>query len=100
MDWAWKIGNEVFIDTSEFLVRMSTSLPTGAVDDTRSKFEGRLYILAMEGANIFLGKQWLETLGAVVTGNYKYFTMDFNYQDKQIRFQGDTPSHISNGSLK
>lgn len=58
-----------------------------------------LYVLAMEGANIVLGIQWLETLGSVTT-NYKTMSMEFCYKGKQIQFQGDTPSHISNGGLQ
>lgn len=58
-----------------------------------------LYVLAMEGANIVLGIQWLETLGAV-TCNYKKLTMEFQHQGKAVCLQGDTPLQISNGGLK
>lgn len=53
----------------------------------------------MEGANIVLGVQWLETLGAV-TIDYKNMTMEFGYQGKLIKLQGDTPALISNGGFK
>lgn len=58
-----------------------------------------LYVLAMEGVNIVLGIQWLETLGSVTT-NYKTMSMEFCHKGKQIQFLGDSPSSISNEGFK
>lgn len=52
-------------------------------------------MLAMEGANIVLGIQWLETLGAV-TCNYKTLTIEFQHMGKMVCFKGHTALQISN----
>lgn len=46
-----------------------------------------LYVLVMEGVNVVLGIQWLETLGAV-TCNYRKLTMEFQHQGEVCVFTG------------
>lgn len=53
----------------------------------------------MEGANIVLGVQWLETLGMVTT-DYKNMIVEFSHQGKSIKLQGGTLALISNGGFK
>lgn len=64
--------------------------------------EQDLYVLPMEGANLVLGVQWLETLGPVVT-NYKELTLQFEKQGSKVTFQGIphlAESEISGGGLR
>lgn len=48
-----------------------------------------LYVLGMEGTNIVLGVQWLETLGPV-TKDHKNLTMDFKLGDRNCHLKGET----------
>ncbi|XP_040870975.1 uncharacterized protein [Glycine max] len=48
-----------------------------------------LYVLAISGANIVLGVQWLRTLGPVLT-DYTKLCMQFFFQDQLVTLQGDT----------
>lgn len=88
----------VFIGSGEYLVcqEVCRQVPRTIQEVTMTE---DLYVLTMEGANIVLGIQWLETMGAV-TCNYKHLTMEFQHQGRQVCLQGDTPSQISNGGLK
>lgn len=59
-----------------------------------------LFLLAIEGANVVLGVQWLETLGLVLT-NYRTLTTEFLQVDSRI--QGDPfliRKALTKGSLK
>lgn len=89
---------KVFIGSGEYLVcrEMVRQVPLTIQEVTLNE---DLYVLSMEGANIVLGIQWLETLGAV-TYDYKKLSMEFENQGKKINFQGDLPSQVSNNSLK
>lgn len=61
-----------------------------------------LYVLMMEGENLVLGVQWLETLGPVMT-DYKKLTLQFEDQGSIVKFQGIprlTKSEISGGGLR
>lgn len=56
----------------------------------------------MEGANVVLGIQWLETLGVVKT-NYKELTMEFELLGRTIKLQGNSQiaeSVISGNGLR
>lgn len=56
----------------------------------------------MEGANIVLGVQWLETLGPIMT-DYRHLTIQFDVQGSPVKFQGIphlVDSAISNGGLR
>lgn len=56
----------------------------------------------MEGANVVLGVQWLETLGVVKT-DYKNLSLEFNYGEKVVKLQGSSQlanSGVSNQGLR
>lgn len=55
-----------------------------------------LFVLTMEGMNVVLGVQWLETLGTVRT-NYKNLTLEFDGGEGTVRLQGD--SHIADSAI-
>lgn len=60
------------------------------------------FILAMEGANLVLGVQWLQTLGPV-TKDHKALTMDFKIDGKEYHLQGDcqlNPDGVTTSGLK
>lgn len=60
-----------------------------------------LYVLTMEGANVVLGVQWLETLGPVLT-DYKQLSIQFDHQGTKVKFQGNphlADSEILGGGL-
>lgn len=60
-----------------------------------------LYVLTMEGGNVVLSVQWLETLGSVLT-DYKQLTIQFEDQGSSVKFQGIphlVDSAISNSGL-
>lgn len=89
---------KVFISSGEYLLCQEVCRQVPLTIQEVTMIED-LYVLTMEGANVVLGIQWLETLGAV-TCNYKNLTMEFQHQGRHVCLQGDTPSQISNGSLK
>lgn len=91
----------VYIGSGEYLIcRGLCEQVTICVQEATIK--QNLYVLTMEGANIVLGIQWLETLGVVKT-NYKELTMEFELLGKTIRIQGDsqvTETAISGKGLR
>lgn len=61
-----------------------------------------IFVLTMEGANVVLGVQWLETLGVVKT-DYKNLSLEFNYGEKVVKLQGSSQlanSGVSNQGLR
>lgn len=77
----------VYIGSGEYLIcRGLCQQVTICVQDASIKQD--LYVLIIEGANIVLGIQWLETLG-VVKINYKELTMEFDLLGKVINLQGN-----------
>lgn len=47
-----------------------------------------LFVLTMEGENVVLGVQWLETLGVVKT-DYKQLTLEFDCGDTVVKLKGN-----------
>ncbi|XP_073021562.1 uncharacterized protein [Primulina eburnea] len=48
-----------------------------------------LYALPIQGVEIVLGVQWLQTLGPILQ-DYNKMTMEFNWQDTRIQLHGST----------
>lgn len=91
----------VFIGSGDFLTCMEIcpQVPIKIQDTTILQ---DLYVLTMEGANVVLGVQWLETLGPVLT-DYKKLTIQFDHQGTPVTFQGIShllDSAISSGGLR
>lgn len=67
-----------------------------------SKVQTDLFVLVMEGANVVLGVQWLETLGDIII-NHKNLTMEFTLSGKRILWKGEESlgrTHLSEGASK
>jgi Reverse transcriptase (RNA-dependent DNA polymerase)/Retroviral aspartyl protease len=52
-------------------------------------FTTYLFILDLEGSDVVLGVQWLETLGPILT-DWSQLTMEFTYNGNNIHLQGDS----------
>jgi Retroviral aspartyl protease/Retrotransposon gag protein len=52
------------------------------------QFTTDLFILDLEGSDVILGVQWLETLGPVTT-DWSHLTMTFSFNGRPIQLQGD-----------
>ncbi|KAJ4809119.1 polyprotein [Rhynchospora pubera] len=52
-------------------------------------FTTDLFILDLEGSDVVLGVQWLETLGPILT-DWSQLTMDFTHNGKSIHLQGNS----------
>ena len=48
-----------------------------------------LYLLPIEGPEVILGIQWLQSLGQV-SHDYKALTMEFKWKDETVVLRGDT----------
>lgn len=86
---------KVFIGSGDYLVCREVMRQVSLIIQDITLNED-LYVLSMEGANIVLGIQWLEKLGAV-TCDCKKLSMEFELQGKKIMLQGDLPSQVSTG---
>lgn len=88
----------VFIGSGEYLVCREVCKQVSLIIQEVT-IKNDLYV-PMEGVNVVLGIQWLETLGVIVCV-YKKLTMYFQHtRYKQVRLQGDILAQISNGGLK
>lgn len=82
----------IFIDSGDYLVRREVCQRV-AITIQDAVITQDLFVLTMEGANIVLGVQWLETLGTVRM-DYKQLMLDFECGDTSVKLQAD--SVISN----
>lgn len=91
----------VYIGSGEYLICRGRCEQV-AICVQQATIKHDLYILTMEGANVVLGIQWMETLGEIKT-NYKELTMEFKLLGKMIRLQGNpqiAESAISGNGLR
>lgn len=91
----------VFIGSGDFLVCCEVC-PQVAIRINEVTMKHDLYVVTMEGANLVLGVQWLETLGPVIT-DYKKLTLQFENEGEMVKFQGVprlVESEISGGELR
>lgn len=91
----------VFIGSGDYLIyREVCRQVTVTIQDAAITQE--LFVLTMEGANVVLGLQWLETLGVVKT-NYKQLTLEFECGGTIVKLQGDAQiadAGVSNQGLR
>lgn len=76
----------VFIGSGDFLTCKEVC-PHVPIRIQETTIVQDLHVLTMEGANVVLDVQWLETLGPVMT-NYKQLTIQFEIQGSAVKFQG------------
>lgn len=53
-----------------------------------NEFVVDLYVLEIKGCEVVLGVQWLIELGTIKS-NYQDLTMEFNFQNRTVKLQGD-----------
>jgi hypothetical protein len=61
-------------------------------------FNLSLYVLPIQGADVVLGVQWLQTLGPFVSG-FTIPSMQFYHQDTLLTITGTKPNHVSPASF-
>lgn len=91
----------VFIGSGDFLTcrEVCSQVPV-RIEET--KVIQDLYVLTMEGANVVLRVQWLETLGLVVT-DFKKLTLQFENEGSKVEFRGIphlAETALSSGGLR
>lgn len=92
---------KVFIGSGEYLICKEVCWQVGITIQNMAIVEA-LFVLAMGGANVVLGIQWLGKLGLVTT-DHKELTMEFSDGDNRVRFQGDpqlAEAEISKSGLR
>ena len=60
------------------------------------RFNTSLYLLDLQGSNVVLGMQWLQTLGCV-SHNWENLTMEFSKTGKNYFIEGETPKKLKHG---
>ena len=60
------------------------------------QFDTSLYLLDLQGSNVVLGMQWLQTLGCV-SHNWENLTMEFSKTGKNYFIEGETTKKLKQG---
>ncbi|KAJ1704458.1 hypothetical protein LUZ63_004237 [Rhynchospora breviuscula] len=76
-----RVGNSAALQCNELCKEISLSIQSHS-------FTTDLFVLDLEGSDVVLGVQWLETLGPILT-DWSKLHMEFNYKGQQIHLQGE-----------
>ncbi|KAJ4795897.1 polyprotein [Rhynchospora pubera] len=77
-----RVGNGAALQCNELCKEVSLSIQSHS-------FATDLFVLDLEGSDVVLGVQWLETLGPILT-DWSKLHMEFNYKGHQIHLQGES----------
>ncbi|GAV71123.1 RVP_2 domain-containing protein [Cephalotus follicularis] len=80
------VGNDPFFIFSKKCLNVPLNLQS-------HHFEIEFYVLPIEGADMVLGIQWLETLGPILT-DYKLLTMNSTYKDQMVCLKSEPQLHL------
>ncbi|KAJ3697247.1 hypothetical protein LUZ61_000952 [Rhynchospora tenuis] len=77
-----RVGNGATLQCDKLCKEVSLSIQSHS-------FNIDLFVLDLEGSDVVLGVQWLETLGPILT-DWSKLHMEFNYKGQQIHLQGES----------